>query len=392
MTVSLLLSLALLSVCADAAFAHTAAIEVGGGNRYKAIRLTPPIYNAANSDLSDILIKNAAGENVPYFIHTGFQKSDVSEETYPLELIQSYVKEDSFFFDYKLAEARDSDTLATSVEFVTKNTDFAKPVDIYGSHDNIHWEFVQNDKIYAIDGKSKLRLDFLQPQKSTHYRFRLANNLERIAFDAATLIYSLETSEEIYFVENLTPTFDVESKDQHTHIIIDGLKNLRLCDISISSDSMFKRTASAPQGISKEIYNLSLNGASYADLTLPLHWRISPEEKYVVTISDYDDKPIDISGVHVRYYADEVIFEGSADESYTLEFGADVSAVAPVYDIEGYKNEILKGTIDQAAIGEIRYAAADGRPPERDYRLLFNVVVAVTALLLGVVILIKLKH
>jgi hypothetical protein len=374
------------------AFAHSAAIKVSGGNRYKAVRLTPQIYNAANEDLSDILIKDGAGGDVPYFIHTGFKNINASKETYPMELIDAYIKDDRFFFDYRLAAGRNSDAIATAIEFTSQNADFVKSVDIYGSYDNVHWEFVQSDKLYSVDGIQKLTVEFIRPEKYTHYRFKLTNNLERISFDAVDLIYNTEISDEVYFIESLVPEFTVESAGQRTNVMIGGLKNLRLHDITVHSDSMFKRTAGAPQGVSREIYNLSLYGTSYSNTTIPLNGQISQDETYVITIFDYDDQPIKINGITIRYYADEIVFEGGAGEAYTLEFGADPAKAAPVYDIVRYKNEILKGTLDRAALGEIHYSAVEAPPPERNYKALFNVVVVCIALLLGVVILLKLRE
>ena len=382
-----------LSGCAansDTSFAHTATIEISGDNQYKAVRLTPQIYNASNRDLSDLLIKDSQGENIPYFINSGSQKAYSNRETYQMALINSYIKDDSFYFDYKLAAAQSSDIISTSIEFATVNTNFAKEVDVYGSYDNIHWDYVQNDKIYSIDNKEKLTIEFARPQKFTHYRLKLANNLEQISFDAVHLIYNVETSEETYFVENLEPFFTIESGDKRTTIIIDGLKNLRLCDITIHTGSMFKRNAYTQQGVSTELYNLSLNGTSYANTTIPLNWIISQDEKYSITIADGDDKPIDISGVSVRYFADDIVFEGKAGDDYKLEFGSDANKAAPVYDIERYKNDILKGTIDKATIGIIQYAAEEIMPG-RDYKLVFNIVIIVITLLLGTVILLKLK-
>ena len=43
-------------------FSHSATIQISGENKYKAIRLTPELYNHANSDLSDILIKGSSDE------------------------------------------------------------------------------------------------------------------------------------------------------------------------------------------------------------------------------------------------------------------------------------------------------------------------------------------
>ena len=379
-------------------FAHTATIEISGENRYKSVRLTPQIYNVSNSDLSDLLIKNSKGENVPYFLNTSSKKVHTNRETYPMKLINSYVKDDCFLFDYKLAAAQKRDVVSASIEFTTKNTNFAKEVDVYGSYDNIHWDYIQKDKIYSIDDKSKLVINFTKPQKFTHYRLKLANNLEQISFDTVNLIRSIEEIEKTYFIENLEPKYNVESKYKKTTVIIESLKNLRLCDVTIHTDSMFKRNASTLSWINKqiyhsrikEIYNLSLNGTSYADTTIPLDWDIPYDENYSITIVDADDKPITINSITVRYYADEVVFEGTAGEVYTLEFGRDATKTAPVYDITRYKDDVLKGAIDKAAIGVISYTAEKNNT-ERDYKPFFNIVVTAVALLLGIVILLKLK-
>lgn len=186
--------------------------------------------------------------------------------------------------------------------------------------------------------------------------------------------------------------FRVEEKDKQTYIEIDGLKNLRLCDITIESNSMFKRIASTPQGVSKEIYNLSLNDISYTDTTIPLDWNRSRDDIYTVRIANNDDKPIKIDGITVRFYVDEIVFEGNKGLTYTLEFGEDAIKTAPVYDIARYKEEILKESIDIARLGEIIFEEAAEVPPEQDYRWMFNVVVLMVALLLGGVIVRRLKQ
>ena len=211
------------------AFAHTATVQNGGKNRYKAVRLTLEIYNNANSNLSDILIKDANGENVPYFINSGGQtKYETDRQTYKMSLINSYTKDNSFYFDYKVSDIPSYDIAATSIETATNNTGFAKNIGVYGSYDNINWELVQNDTIYSIDGKEKLNIDFGKTQKYTHYRFKLGNNLEKISFDSVILVCNYITQEKIYFIENVKPKFSTEEKDKITYIKITGIKILGL--------------------------------------------------------------------------------------------------------------------------------------------------------------------
>jgi hypothetical protein len=308
-----------------------------------------------------------------------------------MTLINSYIKDDNFFFDYRLSLPRESDTIATSLEFSTRNTGFAKQIDVFGSYDNINWEFVQSDMLYVVDSKSKLAVNFNRPQKYTHYRLRLANNMERISFTRAELVFNQEISEETYFIESIIPQFTVENEERRTKIIIEGLKNLRLCDISIETDSMFIRTVNAQGGIQKELYNLSVNGTTYTDTVLPLNRQISRDETYTVIINNADDRPINITGITVRYFADDLVFQGSAGSVYTLEFGVDLTRDAPVYDIGRYKIEILKGTIDRLVLGEISFVQPALERKEIPLKIIFNIVVTLIALVLGVLIVLKLK-
>ena len=203
--------------------------------------------------------------------------------------------------------------------------------------------------------------------------------------------YSIVVKEEQYFIESLEPHFNIEYIDKKTKVNIEGLKNLRLYDITIYTDSMFKRNAATQHGISKEIFNLSLNGVSYADTTIPLGGYISKSDIYTITISDYDDKPIVINGLQVRYYADEIVFEGNVGEVYTLEFGNPSVTSAPVYDIARYKHEVLKSPMGVASIGEISIITQKPRM-QLDYQLIFNVTIIIVTLLLATVIFFKLKN
>jgi hypothetical protein len=376
-------------------FSHDADIKIDGENRYKSVRLIPQIYNAAHRNLSDLLIKNG-DENIPYFINSSIGKTNETRETYLMRQINSYIKDDNFYFDFELAIARDSDIIATSLEFSTNNAGFAKPVDVFGSYDNIHWEFVQSDMLYAVESKSKLEINFIRPQKYTHYRLRLANNLEQISFYNVELVYSLRISEETFFIESFRPEFTVETKDKTTEILIKGLKNLRLCDLQIETDSMFIRNVKASGEKGKELYNLSVNGTTYTDTVLPLNRKVSESEIFTVIINDGDDKPINITGIVTRYYADDLVFQGNEFQKndgdvYRLEFGVDLSRAAPVYDIERYKNEILKGPIDRLELGEIVYVKAEQPREKIPYRVIFNIVIIVVGVLLGALIILKLK-
>jgi hypothetical protein len=155
---------------------------------------------------------------------------------------------------------------------------------------------------------------------------------------------------------------------------------------------MFKRTADTSLFGSKELYNLRFNETSYMDTTLPLGGQQSVEDDFAVAIYNYDDKPIDIQSVNVRFYADEIVFESAPGETYTLDFGADAAKSAPIYDIASYQTEILSDSIDPATIGAVSYVQTEEPPEPQDYSLVFNIVVTVCALFLGGLVLFRLKR
>ncbi|MHB8125826.1 MAG: hypothetical protein ACYDEJ_09355 [Desulfitobacteriaceae bacterium] len=385
----ILVAFALLIFRNATALAHTAAVDNTGPNKYKSVRLTPEIYNQANSDLSDILVKDQNGDSVPYFINTGYKMTYNSGNNYPMSLINSYLKDDAFFFDYQVTSLPDRDIISTSIELATENTNFAKNIEVFGSYDNLHWEKIQDDSVYSVDSKKKLTIDFVKPQKYTYFRLKLANNLEKITFTKVNLIYNASTFEESYFIETLRPKFQVEQKDKKTYIKLEGLKNLKLTDITVLSDSVFKRTVSTPFG-DEEIYNLSFKDSAYLDTTITLNWKMPLDDIFFLAIENNDDKPININGLIVRYYADEIVFEGKGSNSFQIYFAKDDNKKAPVYDISSYKQEILKEKIDNLAIRNIEFDTSQ-ETKQSDYKFIFNIVIIITAILLAVIILLKLR-
>ncbi|MCL2086541.1 MAG: hypothetical protein FWH05_02975 [Oscillospiraceae bacterium] len=268
-----LLALFCTNILAEETQINTATIENSGENKYKSIRLTPEIYNNANSDLSDLRIKDSNGEYLPFFIRTG-----------------------------------------------------------------------KDEKI--------------------------------------------ETE--------IMPKFSVEEEDKTTHVFIDGLKNLNLEQMTIETDSMFRRPVSTSLGVSKELYNLTFGDTTRTDTTIYFNRLAFRDDTFLLTIRNGDDRPIKISGIVVRFYADELVFEGGAGD-YTLHFGADPLVKPPVYDIVRYKNEIINEEFDHLEITQFFFAPTievsieEPEPQSFDYTLLFNIAVVAVAVVLALVILLKLK-
>lgn len=377
-------------------FAHTATIENSGTTQYKAITLSPSFYNNANASLSGIVLKDSDANTMPYFIHTKNPSIDVDKTSisYALNYINSYKKNNDFYSDFKVNASPNVDTIATSISFVTKNHRFMKEIELLGSHDGINWEYVQNDTLYRIDNHEKLSLYFNQPQKYTHYRFKVLNSLENVFFDAITLNYDKDSLTIRNNTANISLPFTVYQKenDQHTYVDISGVKNLKISQINIKTDSIFKRDVSV-FNTKKQLYHLTFDDIAYADTSIPLNLEISTDDILTLRINNYDDAPINIQQITVDYYVDQLIFEDNGSKTYSLSFTSEPFAKTPVYDIASYQNKILEQPIDTLTIKDIiieNETVSEAQP--KDYKQLFDIVVIGIAILLGVLIILKLSR
>ncbi len=390
-SIVILLTLSYTGVYA-ADLSHSATIENSGNKKYKAVRLTPKIYNNIQENMADIELYSKDNETIPYFINSSEESDFVLNSTYKMKEINSFVKDDYFYFDYALKTPQDEDVVASSIKVETENKNFAKEVEIFGSYDNVKWEKVKDDILYYVDGNRKLEIAFDGIKKYTHYRFKISNNLEKLSFTQVTLKHNNVIQEQKYFTDTISPEFTTEEKEKTTVIKIKGLKNLKLSSITLKTDSMFKRLVTFNGFESEMLYNLEFESTKYKDLTIPLaQYRVTTDTAEI-TINNNDDKPIKILGIEAKYLVDELIFEGSKAEEYTLKYGNSQGIAPKSYDISNYKDQILKEGYDVLSIKDIKTNTT--KTPEKqqfDYKLIFNIVICVVAVALGVIIIGKLR-
>lgn len=415
-TFSALLCACLLLFAPVMALAHTATATDEGESRYKALRLTPEVYANASADLSDLRLTNATGEAVPYFIRSGGVVESTTVSTLTLSALPPVMEKDMVLFDFmpitgvaidvpdglgdaplqpttptdgeKTADAPADDFGETALR-LTPSTDapFAGTVRVLGSRDGKHWNDVCSDTIYRVDGNERLEIAFPAPQRYGYYRLVAASSMKDVAFSSAALASSSSRSETVLLTETHTPAFTVAQDGQNTLVTLTGLKNLKLLSLTLEASGMFQRMVSAPTG-SKELYQLTFSDVSYRDVTLPLSG-VWTEDALVITIANGDDKPLDITGLSVSYAADELVFEGTQGP-YTLTFGTPQEA--PRYDIESYRAQVLRERIDRVALSAVTLDAPAPEPPSAfDWQLVFNVVVIAVALLLGFVLLARIR-
>ncbi|HHV29328.1 hypothetical protein [Acetivibrio mesophilus] len=374
-------------------FSYSARIENMGSQKYKAVRITPKIYNNISANMADLALYDENNEPIPYFLNS-FTESEVeTKRSYAMKLINSFVKDEYYYYDYTLERLPDGDVTATSLEIKTDRNGFAKKVEILGSYDNINWEKVQDDILYSVDGIEKLEINFDSVKKYTHYRFKIPNNLEKISFSSVELKYNMVSYEKEYFSETIIPEYSVVEQENETVIKINNFKNLKLSSITLKTDSTFKRKVTFDGRASKTLYNLNFNDTQYTDLTLPIEpYRVASDTAEIV-IENKDDKPINIQGIEAKYLFDELVFEGSGAKEYTLKFGNSEISTPKSYDISSYSEYILDEGYDVLNIKEIKEEPhqVPDNTPEYNYKLIFNIVISAVAVIMAVIIFLKIK-
>lgn len=366
-----------------------------GEKEYKAIRLVPEIYNHSNRDLSDLLLKDDYGNVLPYFINS--YESMVSQafiETTSLVVTYRFVKYGNSYVDFRVDVPNEHrDTLATSFIVQTNSSLFAKNVNVWGSHDGVEWVLIQNDSLYRVDGTEKLDIVFREIQRFTHYRIRIPNDGNNdLVIAGALLEYNRYTVEKNFFTESFTPAFDVTHEERHTIIEIHGLRNVSISEVTIHTDSRFRRSVSFAERQMRELYNLYFaSGEQYQNLTLNFDGYIERGDATIVMIYNGDDSPIDIESITLTYLADELVFRIGAGSGGTLTFGNPAIHLPPAYDIANYKALILAQGYDLLSLRNITIGEMEEAPVPRDFTMIFNIVVVTIAILLAFVILRQLR-
>lgn len=373
-------------------FSSSAIINNEGSHKYKAIRITPEIYSNSNLNLADLRIFDESNDPIPYFVNRYTQSHTTTDEFYEMELINSFVEDDFFYFDYRLKTPLDFDLLANSLKLETQNKNFVKNIELFGGYDNKNWEKVLDDLIYNVDGNKKLELFFRTPLKYTHYRFKISNNTEKIFFTSAVLNFNETVYKKDYFIESLNPEFTISEKEENTVITLNNLKNLKLNSVQIYTDSIFKRNVIFNTNKSKTLYNLIFDNITYKDTIIPLDAFHVKSDSVEIIIENKDDAPINVTGITVEYLVDELIFDGSTSDKYMLKFGDSTKVYPPQYDIESYKDHVLNEGYDVLKIEDLSISEiAPVTTNDTNYEFLFNIVIVLISFLLGVIVVLQLK-
>jgi hypothetical protein len=265
--------------------------------------------------------------------------------------------------------------------------------------------------VYALDysynvvienkGDHKYKAVRLTPEIYSRIRTNMADliiydkNGEVVPYFINSFAEGQTAQKKEYFTNSISPKFSTKEQGNTTIIKIQGIRNLQPSSITLKTDSIFKRNVTFNGSVSKVLYNLNFTNESYRDLTIPLSLGRITSDTSELIIDNKDDKPIKVSEIEVKYLTDELIFEGSKSNEYTLKFGNNEIQTPKDYDISNYRELILKEGYDVLSVKEIREIKEEPPKmyikPQYDYKLIFNISISVAAVVMGVTLFLKLK-
>ena len=360
---------------------------------YKAVKLTPDIYANTKSNLADILIMSDSGEPVPYFIQNQASAYEHTDAIYPMTQNALLIKNNVRYYDYFVSSIPENqDIIATSIKIYAQGQ-FVKTVSIQGSYDGAYWENAVNYTIYNVDGSQRLDIPLSPALKYTWYRFGVPFADDPIHIDKVELYYSSAEWHLTSFTEHLSPLFSMEQAGRKSVITIKDVKNLPIINISLSSNSMFKRMVSVAH-TKKTLFNLRFNDNTYQDLTIPLYEYASKEDSLKLNITNNDDLPIQVDSIDVEYRTAYLVFEAPKSKRAYVYYGCPAIETPPYYDITEYKDLVINHGYVIHALGDPEILNMEPSPEPSnspDYSMYYNIVIGLTAAVLIVIIVIRLQ-
>lgn len=374
-------------------------------DKYKAVYLDNEVYKHASSNLSDIRVVDNNNGFVSYYIQDGYSFEAKAETIYDTHQIGKHKEKNDTIYDFKVLPifGAQRDIVGNSLIF-TISEEFLQKIVVYGSYDNISWDYLIEDKIYTIENMPRLNVPLNGNYKYKYYRVKILNDIDNIQLDALKLKYSDTASFQSSYSTKLQMNYEIKNEKKSTLITLKNPDRLKIKTIHLNIDGNFNRVYEVYTktgdiftyaGISGNLYNLKFKDLSAVNTDINFGTHPISSEFIQVKIINLDDSPTNIKGLDTEYYVDKIVFESKPNTSYRLFF-ANSLAEKPIYDIESFKNHIELENQETCTLSKISLnpnAATDkskaGNIP--DLTNIFNIVIVIVSLGLIVLLVVKLK-
>ncbi|MCK8058964.1 MULTISPECIES: hypothetical protein [unclassified Fusibacter] len=345
--------LLLLFLIAGITFAETpiiyqASIEVLTPQEFNCFAITPELYHLSRNQLGDIRIFNQSKIEIPYFIQRLEPKkmNIISEST--LTPIGARREKDRDVYDFKTASTEDQDIFLSALEVqVNTPADYLFEAQIWGSYNQEDFTWITTEPIYRVTGGKQSLITFKSEVDYIYYRV----TTDQAKSDLVDMsVQGIRYTDKLLMPSSssiIQADYQVEEQEKQTQITITDYANLPITKLILHADGRFFRN------VTVDYYSLDMKFKTYrATLSqtpemgsgaIKLPETFTDYQKIVLTISNGDNAPLDLSSIDLEYTPDYLYFENQTDGTFRLQLG-DESVEAPVYDIGYFKDEISAKT------------------------------------------------
>lgn len=351
-------------------------IKISGKSAYKQFFITEDIYENSKNNLEDIRIINNNGKEIPYVIETEKEQDKYREKVVArAKITEILTKKDKMEFIVKFDSGSSlKDIIGNKLEMIpTRN--FYTEYTLFGSNNDIDWEWITSGEIYKTPEKSNLTMEF---SKKRYEYYKVVTPLDKgNIFDEAILKLSdNETGKQEIVKTKLD--YKLEQREKSTILKIKS-KFLPLKNIVLDVDDEFKRNYSV-----RDEDNLYLEGViskvgEKSNLEINLE-NVPKSSEITVEIRNGDNLPLKIKSVTGNYVPDRVVFKAVEGENYKVTFGNE-NLKKPEYDLGEFVDLITER--DTVTTGKITKIEDKGNLNlEKNYMVYYNIFIGIIVLIL----------
>ncbi len=326
----------------------TAKIEKVSKDGLHQIILPTAIRSISNEDLSDFRILDAKGNEVPYF-YKNDNEATITSDYVTYKIVSETTipkKQTTIIFE-------NPEKSISSLLLSIANYDGEKTYNLLGSNDQKQWYGLSNNNVLSeLSSTDKLNITKQISFPLNNYKF-LKIELD----DKKSLPISIQSigndNSKTKLADLLSVSYSKKEinelkteKKTKIHILFDNLQFLNQVRFQIVEPKLFKRVARIYkletrkvkhkfETFEQEITNFELSSDSQNTFELNNIF----EKDFYIEIENQDNQPLKIDAIQFFQIPVSIIADLKSDENYSIKTG-NPSAIAPVYDIENFKNSI----------------------------------------------------
>lgn len=335
---SVLPVLVLVCMHAQAQFKNKAALASVVKTGFYAIAVTPELSSYIKTDFSDLRVMDEKGQQVPYVIR-GSVVGEYDTTYTQLKIIQS--RQDDSGRTIITIENVERASLS-SIAVLIRNASVSRNIDITGSDDNLHWFSIIDNGILGkreITDTDRYVQAISFPLSSYRY-FKLTvyngKNAPLNIISAGVYKFTGTKNKSPLIYNPVSNFVQIDSSDgtSYIHIIDSNAFHKLVIKLVLKGEKFFYRSGKIIEG-NKIIGGINI----FADTALSTISPVFNAKDWWIRIYNGDNPPLKVTSVITAQELTQVVAWLDSGKVYHLEMN-DSSAVAPVYDLQQFKDSI----------------------------------------------------